>query len=573
MKKLISLLSLLIAFNTYAQTNFDKNQTLTYQEGISEYAALADKYAAAKLLTYGKTDIGKPLHLFVIDDAGTFDPKDAKERGHTVLLINNAIHPGEPCGVDASLLFAKQLLADMENHQREAPLDIVVCIIPFYNVGGTLNRGNSGRANQNGPEEYGFRGNAKNLDLNRDFIKMDSKNAFAFTKIFRTWKPDVFIDTHTTNGYQYQYTLSLLTSQMSKMNKLLSNYAQGQFVPQLYMDMDLKGYEMTPYIFGLEKTADKGIFDYFDSPRYSSGYATLFNSIAFVTEAHKFKDYQDRVIHTYEFLNSVYSKMIADKEQLQLAQKRALDILKEKKNFTIEWELDTTKHILIEHKGYDYEYSTSPLSGKERLAYKLNKPYSKNIKYYNTYKPKTIIEKPQYYIIPQGYTDVLERLKANNVELTYLEKDSIIDVEVYYIQDYDTQSKPYEGHYLHSKVQVKKASQKIQYYKGDVLVSINNPETVRYIVEVLEPQAIDSFFNWGFFDAILQQKEWFSDYAFEADAIKLLEENPTLKAQFEEDKKNNPQLANSHVAQLYYIYKHSTHYEKTHMRYPITRLL
>ncbi len=573
MKKLLFLLLLLPWFSCVAQKQFQQNQTLTYEEGIEAYTQLANKYSAAKLLTYGTTDVGKPLHLFVIDDAGTFDPKDAKERGHMVLLINNAIHPGEPCGVDASLLFAQHLLADMASFEREAPLDVVVCIIPFYNVGGTLNRGSAGRANQNGPEEYGFRGNAKNYDLNRDFIKMDSKNAFAFTEIFRTWKPDIFIDNHTTNGYQYQYTLSLLTTQMSKMNKLLAEYAKGQFVPQLYTDMKNKGYEMTPYIYGFKETADKGIMDFFDSPRYSSGYTTLFNTIGFTTEAHKFKPFKDRVMHSYQFMNTIYDNMHGKKAELQTARSRALDILKDKKDFAIEWELDTTQYINQEHKGYNYEYSVSPLSGKERLAYKLDEPYTKNIKYYNTYKPKTVVQKPNYYVIPQGYTKVLDRLKANKVKMTPLEKDSIMEVEVYYIQDYDTKSSPYEGHYVHSKVQVRKELQKIQYYKGDVLVQTNDPETVRYIVEVLEPQATDSFFNWGFFDVILQQKEWFSDYAYEADALKLLEENPQLKAQFEADKKNNPRLANSHVAQLYYIYEQSPDFEKSYKRYPITRVL
>lgn len=56
--------------------------------------------------------------------------------------------------------------------------NVTFSFILCYNVGGMMNRSSSSRANQDGPEEYGFRGNSQNLDLNRDFIKMDSEEAF-----------------------------------------------------------------------------------------------------------------------------------------------------------------------------------------------------------------------------------------------------------------------------------------------------------------------------------------------------------------------------------------------------------
>ena len=60
----------------------------------------------------------------------------------------------------------------------------LIAAIPVYSVGGMLNRNSHSRANQNGPEEYGFRGNAGNYDLNRDFIKSDTKNSEVFQKLF-----------------------------------------------------------------------------------------------------------------------------------------------------------------------------------------------------------------------------------------------------------------------------------------------------------------------------------------------------------------------------------------------------
>jgi hypothetical protein len=143
---------------------------------------------------------------------------------------------------------------------------------------------------------------------------------------------------------------------------------------------------------------------------------------------------------------------------------------------------------------------------------------------------------------------------------------------MYYIKDYKTASAPYEGHYIHSAVQVNPVKQSIQFYKGDYLVYVNQPQN-RYIVETLEPQGTDSFFNWNFFDSILGQKEHYSAYVFEDTAAQLLKDDPELKKLLEQEKAKNPDLAKSAAAQLQFVYKNSAYYEKTHLRYPVGRLL
>ncbi|MDV7396528.1 M14 family zinc carboxypeptidase, partial [Arthrospira platensis SPKY1] len=122
---------------------------------------------------------------------GDFDPASIRQKGKCIMLVNNGIHPGEPDGIDATMMLFRDLLQDPG--KRKLLEHTVIVTIPVYNVGGALNRNSTTRANQNGPEAYGFRGNARNLDLNRDFIKCDSKNAQTFSQIFHYWKPDVFI--------------------------------------------------------------------------------------------------------------------------------------------------------------------------------------------------------------------------------------------------------------------------------------------------------------------------------------------------------------------------------------------
>ncbi len=108
-------------------------------------------------------------------------------------------------------------------------------------------------------------------------------------------------------------------------------------------------------------------------------------------------------------------------------------------------------------------------------------------------------------------------------------------------------------------------------YEGDYMVSTQQ-EGVRYIIETLEPSAPDSFFNWNFFDTILQQKEYFSPYVWEDLAAEFLENNPEIKKEFESKKLAEPDFAANWYWQLDWIYKKSPHYEKSHLRYPIVRV-
>ena len=193
------------------ELNYQNNETVTWQEAIDMYQWLDEQYEDARLLEIGQTDAGRPLHLFVIDRGRYFSPEQIRESGKNILFINNGIHPGEPCGVDASLKLACDLLSGEDSCARYLDNTVVV-IVPILNVGGALMRGSFHRANQNGPKEHGFRGNARNLDLNRDFIKLDSKNTRFLVPQLRSWEPDIFVDTHTSNGADYPYTLTLINS-------------------------------------------------------------------------------------------------------------------------------------------------------------------------------------------------------------------------------------------------------------------------------------------------------------------------------------------------------------------------
>lgn len=225
--------------------------------------------------------------------------------------------------------------------------------------------------------------------------------------------------------------MSLLATQPDKLNRFLRNYLRNKMLPFLYQDMKEKNKEIIPYVDTYKDTPEDGIKDYLDSPRYSTGYTTLFNTIGFVTEALKYKPFEDRVENTYEFLMSTLEWMNDNNETLKEARKEAIETTINQTQFELGWQIDTSSYSQIDFKGYEAEYKNSEFGKDEKvLFYNHDKPYTKKINYYLRYFPTFVVNKPIAYIIPQAYTAVIDRLIWNNVELKKLQNDTTIEVEI-----------------------------------------------------------------------------------------------------------------------------------------------
>lgn len=551
-------------------TLFEKSQgteTPIYQEVISFYEQLAETHTSIAIYSLDDTDSGEPLHLVTFNPNRTFESEFSSDRKEQVVLINNGIHPGESDGIDASML----LMRDFADGKIKAPANTIIAVIPIYNIGGALQRNSTSRTNQNGPKEYGFRGNARNYDLNRDFIKADTKNALAFSKIFTKLHPTVFIDNHVSNGADYQYTLTHLFTQHNKLGGSLGNYLHTSLMPRLEDSLATNKWDITPYVNVFNSTPEKGFSQFFDSPRYSTGYTTLFNTLGMMVETHMLKPYKQRVEGTYQLMKDMIAIVDADTEIINNLKKVQQASYAAGSDYPLAWEIDTSKTTTLDFKGYEAKMIPSDITGAQRLKYNTDKPFTKDVNYQNYFKPTAFVTIPEQYIIPQGYWPVMERLKANNIKFDRVKKDTIIQATVYKIEDYKTRQQAYEGHYLHYNTSTTATLEEVKLFKGDYMVSTKQ-NGVRYLLETLEPTAVDSFFNWNFFDTILQQKEGFSPYVWEDRALQLLEENPELKATFELKKEEDSDFKNNWYAQLDWLHKQSPNYEFSHLRYPIVRV-
>jgi hypothetical protein len=582
---LFLLFPLLYAYSQNHLTPYEKNKltSTTYEECIAYYKKLAEQSDIIKILDYGETDIGKPLHLVVVSKDKIFDPGEIHKSGKVILFVNNGIHPGEPDGIDASMMLVRDLvkhtvrnvheniLSRLDGLIYEDPLDRVVLItIPIYNIDGAMNRNNFTRANQVGPLEYGFRANSENRDLNRDFIKCDTKNATAFIKIFREWKPELFVDTHTSDGADYQYIMTYIATQHNKLQQPLADYLTNKLVPVLENDMKNKNFPICPYVTEMKSTPDSGIVEFMESPRYSTGYAALFNTIGIVSETHSLKTHQQRVEAQYELLVSILKAANQDYKTILSNKKTADENSKNKSDFVLSWQLDSANYTRYLFKGYEAKYKQSNVTRFDRLYYDRNASYEKEINFYNQYKHVVTVAKPIAYIIPQGWWRVIDLLNLNKIRMSRLSKDQSIEVQSYYVDTFSTRIPPFESHYLHFNTTLNKITQNRKFFAGDYVVFTDQPEN-NFIVHVLEPQSTDSYFSWNFFDAILQQKESYDSYIFEDLADSLLKINPELRKAFEDKKASDENFRSNSNAQLDFIYNH-TLLEPEYMRYPIARL-
>jgi hypothetical protein len=556
--------------NTSFKTVFEESEgkeTATYIETIEFYRSLAKEYPEINIQSIGNTDSGYPLHIVTFNTDGNFNFDKIRE-DKILLLINNGIHPGESDGIDATML----LFRDLANRTIENPQNIVLATIPIYNIGGSLNRNSTTRANQNGPIAYGFRGNAQNYDLNRDFIKADTENAKSFAEVFHLIKPDIFIDNHVSNGADYQYTLTHLFTQHNKLGGSLGSYLDRNFRPELERKLEKEGWDITPYVNVFNRPPETGFSQFLDSPRYSTGYTTLWNTMGMMVETHMLKPYNKRVKGTYEFLSAVISSSDWQKETIKEFKKDRFQEIANAKEYHLNWKIDTTKSSILNFKGYQADTIVSEVTGLSRLKYNRELPFTKQIKYQNYFTPKDTIEIPAAYIFKKGWSKVIDRLTNNKIEFFELEKDTTLSVENYKIEAFKTRKNAYEGHYLHYNTEVISSKKEVSFSKGDLVVPTNQ-YGIRYLLETLEPQAPDSFFNWNFFDTVLQQKEGFSPYVFEDEALRLLKNDEVLRSEFLLKKESDEQFSQNWYAQLDWIFKQSKYYEAAHMQYPVYRIL
>lgn len=565
MKIVIFTFCLFINFCSFSQYEIHSNETPSYPELIEILTNLADSSDVIELFNMGSSDYGLPIYLCMVNGSRDSLSTFKKARKETTILFNNAIHPGEPDGINAMLIWLKQVSVNPEVLIKLP----VIAFIPAYNVGGMMNRSGNSRANQNGPLEYGFRGNAQNLDLNRDFIKMDSKNAFTFTRIFHAIDPDIFVDNHVSNGADYQYTLTYIANLEDRMSPSIKKITHESLLPNLKKALKTNyQIDLFPYVDLIGKTPEQGITSFNDLPRYSMGYASLFHSIGFTVETHMLKPFPSRVRATYAFMDEIIKWTATHKVLIEKARNQARDYTSSNSYLLSNYNRVDESHDSILFLGYEHSFPKNKITGLKRLKYDTSAPYKRYIPLMNAFRPMDTISVPEMYFVGRQEKDVIKRLKANKVEMTKIKKDTVMNLGVFRVIEFESSSKPYEGHFQLKNPSIEKDNQLVNLKRGDCVISAKQKNAL-FIHSVLQPEAEDSYLVWNFFDSYLQQKEYFSSYVFVDKIEEILKGNPTLKKKYKAKLKEDEEFRSSEWNQLYFIYKNSPYFEPTFSVLPI----
>ncbi|MEN9700652.1 MAG: hypothetical protein RLZZ301_1850 [Bacteroidota bacterium] len=562
---------MLLSTSAQAQ-RWSGNTSPSYPTLISYLDSLDRKHTDITLYSMGASDYGLPIYLCVInglrDSTKTFE----KARNGSCILINNAIHAGEPDGINATLIWLEQwILAGKPKVDSQGNPLPLIAFIPAYNVGGMMNRSSTSRANQNGPESYGFRGNAQNLDLNRDFIKMDAQNTFTFARIYQALDPDVFIDNHVSNGADYQYTLTFISSLKERLAPSMQQLTYTSCIPTLQAYCQTNSVELFPYVDLKGETPESGIVAFNDLPRYAMGYASLFHSLSFTVETHMLKPFPERVQATLVFLNTLISYSMSHAAEIETARTAAKNWAQQQGYFYFNYQLDETQKDRIRFKGYEANHPVHPITGLPQLEYDRSKPYERDIPYFHSYQARDSVKIPTYYIVAAQERDVIARLEANGVEFRRIEKDSSVSVSIRTITHFAAPNSPYEGHFKLTEIESELHLRTVLLKPGDLLIPTKQ-ERATFIHTVLQAHTEDSYLSWNFFDSYLQQKEFFSGYVFIEHVEAILENNSELKAAYEHRKQLDAKFAASEWEQLLYIYQHSPYFEPSYMVLPIYEL-
>ena len=593
---LLNLILVATAYTAFPQnegllTWFEKSggtETPRYDQTIAYCSKLAALSPKVHFMSFGKSPQGRDLPLLVVDKDGFTDPQKIRSAGRMIVLFQACIHPGESEGKDAGMMLIRDIISGrpetqagdyvMRNSTAGLPslLDgVSLLFIPISNVDGHERFGPNNRINQNGPKELGWRVNANNLNLNRDYLKAETPEMQAWLKLFNQWLPDFFIDSHTTDGADYQYVVTYQIEISGGMDEGLTKWVKDDFIPDLEGRMAGNGFPMISYVnFRSWHDPQSGLTSNVIPPMLSHGYTALRNRPGLLIETHMLKPYDQRVEGTYECVKTTLE--ILQKKGKKLGQlEQAADgyLLSEnflKSGFPLQFETNMNDSTIVPFLGFGYKVVKSKVSGGDWVQYNKT-PVTYNLSYFNKAIPVVAVKLPHAYIIPAEWTEIISRLELHGVKIVRTLRDTVISISTYRFKNPKWQQNPYEGHHVMTNIDYDEITETRNIPKGSAIVLLNQ-QCGRIIPHFLEPKGNGSMVYWGYFDAVFEQKEYAENYVLEQLAEKMLSENPGLGSELDARKAADSAFTKSPQLILNWFYSRSPYSDSRKGIYPVCRV-
>ena len=554
----------------YEQSDFKK--TSSYTETLDYFNRLDAASPMAATIILGKSPQGREIPMMIIDRDGLKDPLAIRSKGRVITLIQACIHPGEPDGKDAALVLLRDMLISKKH--RELLDKTSILFIPILNVDGHERFGPYNRINQNGPEGMGWRTNAHNLNLNRDYLKADAVEMQHWLRMYSNWLPDFFIDIHTTDGADFQYALTYDIEVYGNLDSGITRWLSNIYEPRITAKMKENGFPIFPYVqFRNWHDPRSGLRTGAAPPMISQGYAALQNRPALLIETHMLKDYKTRVnatiqmlIHTLFIINHQADNL---KTLIEMADKSTAAPAFRKQPHPVSWKTSTTDSTMVDFYGFDYQVLKSDLTGGDWFVYDNARPIVMKLPFFNKSVPETTVLLPEAYIIPAEWTEVINRMKLHGIKMDILSEPAEITVKSYKFKDYEFRKTPNEGRHMVSTGLTESEEKRI-FPAGSAIVATSQ-RTARVIAAILEPAASGSYVEWGFFNAVFEQKEYSETYVMEKMAREMLEKSPELRREFEA-KKSEPGFTGNQWTMLNWFYSKTPYWDQQFLKYPVGKI-
>ncbi len=582
----IAAISLFLLYTTVAMsqdtswiTPAEVGQFKTTPSYADTHAYLERLAAAApqtiKLTRFGVSPEGRDLMLVIAASNGEFTAEAARQSGKQILLVQAGIHAGEIEGKDAGLM----LLRDLSVTQKLPHLldHTILLYLPIFNVDGHENSSPYNRINQNGPDAMGFRATAQNLNLNRDYMKADAPEMRDWLTLFQTWLPDFFVDVHTTDGADYQYDLTWYTEDWGSLDPAVLAWQNTALKNRIFPQVEKRGHLLSRYL-ELEDHRDitKGIVNFGSGPRFSTGYVALQNRAAMLVETHMLKSYETRVRVTYDLIVEILEEFrthpgalrnavdIADRDTIARAVEPNVELPIVFKT--------TDKPDTFALKGVASTQTHSDISNDIWTQYDPTRPKTIDVPFWRDLVPTKSVALPAAYIVPAGWTPVLEKIAEHGVGVEQLSKPVTLVVQRYRLEDPQWATAPFEGRLMLKSFKTNVENATIEFPAGSAIVRLDQ-RAANVAVHLLEPEAPDSLLHWGFLNAMFEQKESGDARVLEKLARDMMAKDPALKAEFDAKVASDKAFAANPEARLEFFYRKSPWYAQQNVgQYPIARL-
>ena len=556
----------------------DYRETPRYDETVAYCQRLAAASEFVHVENLGPSPEGREVIALVVSQDKAFTPEAARATGKDIVLVNCCIHPGESEGKDALLALIRDLTV-RQDHRTAGLLDhaILLCV-PIHGVDGHERFGPSNRINQNGPSEMGWRTTAQNYNLNRDWIKADAPEMRAELGFFHRWLPDLLVDTHTTDGADYQYDLTYTLERYGNQAAPVFAWQEEAFDRHIFPALAKQGHKIAPYVvFNNPGEPKDGFNDGATKPRFSTGYAAAWNRAGLLVETHMLKDYRTRVVATYDLIRAILEEIRRSPGALRKATEQA-----DRETVLAGQTYDPARQVPLDFKngpgsvpfeflGVAYHHEVSPVSGALWIKYDATKPLTFTVPFFNEVVTTHAVTPPLGYLIPAAWTVVIDRLRDHGIRFTTLREPLTQEVETYQFDHVEWQPTPFENHHSLKDMAFHPVKKRLTFPAGSAVVYLDQP-AAKVVLHLLEPDGPDSLLRWGYLDAIFEQKEYGEDYVLEPLAREMLAKDPTLKEEFETKLAKDPAFAASAHARLEFFYRRTPYWDERFNVYPIGRI-